>query len=546
MPKIALVPLYRNAECAGARGTGQDRHLLPLDRKARQELEVPLRQRARLRALLRPPQKIKVVFCRSALVYRRRTAKRGPARPFGLFALAIDLSGAVQPNILLHCMDWRPMLRGGFMTAETSTSGFRLHKVLDWISLRTWLVLIPVLFTAFLLTKAFKENDFKFFYDEDGRQYYQTALEITEHGLFLSPLDGDTSPYAFRLPFYQTFLSFFVRPPSVPGAFQPLHAALELSYCSLIFLGFMIAGNLMTGILALCCAFAFSYYNLHYGIDVEVQVFYAMMVALFTLCGVNFLNRRTRFSALLWGVSAGLSLQVRSALFAFVALCAIILALKQKYRSHALIFFTAVSFIILPLTIRNYRLFHQFIPFEKDAALENMYSASVGIVKPGDFNMLDTLEAPLKEEFTNGDNAVKYRILRAAIRRNLVSHPWRYIKGFFKRLLYCFEICLMLLPVLLFALYKKEPIPLFIGSLCCYYILIHSLMIVRTRYFFPIQMPVYILSFYMIDTLFFHKGRARNMNALKRTEWTAIAFICTALLVYARQSLILLREVRHF
>ena len=104
----------------------------------------------------------------------------------------------------------------------------------------------------------------------------------------------------------------------------------------------------------------------------------------------------------------------------------------------------------------------------------------------------------------------------------------------------------MLLPVLLFALYKKEPIPLFIGSLCCYYILIHSLMIVRTRYFFPIQMPVYILSFYMIDTLFFHKGPARNMNALKRTEWTAIAFICTALLVYARQSLILLREVRHF
>ena len=428
------------------------------------------------------------------------------------------------------------------MDVEKTGAGACARKVLSRFGAGAWPILAPVLLAAFLLTRAFGRDDYKFVHDEDGRQYYQTAVKIKEQGLFLSPTNGDLAPYAFRLPYYQTFLSFFVRQPAVSGTFQPLHAALELTFCSLIFLGFMIAGSLMAGILALCCSLVFLYFNLNYGLDIEVQAFYAMMIALFLLCGINFLNRGTRFSALLWGLSSGLSRQVRSSLFVYVALCAVILSLKQKYRAHALIFLAAVIFMHLPLAFRNYRLFHEFIPFEKDAAVQNIYIASLGVADSKDFNTTESLGKPLDDEYTWGDNAAKYRILRDAIRKNLVSHPWRYLAGFLKRLRYSLEICPMLLPVLLFSLYKKEPIPMFIGSLCCYYVLIHCLMYIQLRYFFPIQLPVYILSFYMIGAVFFNKDPLRDAEAIKRTEWTAIAFIFPALLVYARQAAILLRQ----
>ncbi len=367
-----------------------------------------------------------------------------------------------------------------------------------WSRARPWLILVPLLAGLYVRAGLLKDAGGAIVKDGDGREYYEIASSLGREGRF-EDFPGVLT--AFRMPLYPSFLSLFDG--GSPDRRRELTAAgLVAVSLALVFAVYVLAGRMLPNGLALLLALLFAVRSAPFGVDVEIQGFYALFAASALLCLVRYLETPGTASALLCGVSAGLALQVRSASLVLVAVCAAAMLLRKERARHLSLLLLAVLLTMLPWAARNYYHFGRPILFEDGASLANLYTAAQGIdvcVQNKDIRFRDPAATAL---YRTSGRAVQARLLEEGIRSELEADPMIYLRGALRRLSGSLLRFPLLLLGLLAALLRRDKVPLFLGSFCVLYIAAHAAMSMQPRYLFPALPAAYVLSFYGVYSLF--------------------------------------------
>ncbi len=223
------------------------------------------------------------------------------------------------------------------------------------------------------------------------------------------------------------------------------------------------------------------------GMEAE-QLVFTFLVLLY----LNLENRRLLrpgpAAAVISGLCLGVTMLVRSPLFAFPPLAALweftagAVPLKKKLGRAALLL--AAAYVLLIPWIRvNRTLFGQFIPFEQERGSCNIITAVKGSVftMEGDCRAL----AGLPRDASVYSWALK----------EVAARPLDYAAGVAKRLWQVFLLFPVLIPLALMGLaLAREKENLLLASLAGYFILIHCLLSIEVRYFYPLRYLLALLA----------------------------------------------------
>lgn len=412
-----------------------------------------------------------------------------------------------------------------------------------WAEPRSWLIILPLLAGLYFRVDALREGGPGVVRDDDGRQYYGIAASIKSTGLFDDPSDS-AAVSAYRMPLYPYFLSLFSSEDAALAE-KRTAAALTAVSLALIFVTYLVSRALLPNLpsLLLALLLALPGEALDRGLDAEVQGFYALFVAVFALCCVNYLRRPGTAGALLCGLSAGLALQVRSSLLAGAALCAALMWLEKERRKHLAVFLLALLVLLSPWALRNYRQFHRFILFEDAASAVNIYTATLGIDRcVGDNDV--RLPDPEKDAFyRSAGNDSRFRLLKAEILPNLMAEPGVYLAGVARRTVKGLLRYWLLLPGIALAFYRRDKLAVFLSLFCLFHVGLHATMSVQGRYFFPMLPFAYILSAYWLYALVAPAKTGQDWFRPGETGKASLGLVLAGLSLYALQVWYLFREV---
>lgn len=417
-----------------------------------------------------------------------------------------------------------------------------VNSLLRWAEPRSWLVIFPLL-AGLLLRPGIAGDTGGLFNDEDGRQYYSAAESAKKHGMFLSP-DGSGKPYAYRMPYYPAFLSFFAGGPGEEGE-ESVSRALAAVSLLLILLTYLIARSVAPNLLALGAAFfmALSGPAARIGADADIQGFFALVVCVFVLAGIDYLRRPGTAAAALWGLAAGLCLQVRSAMFAAPVIAAFFMLREKRGGRHTAVLLLACLPLLAPWTARNFVHFGEFIPFEDGAGLANLYTASLGLDTPAEDSALPFGTQETRTRFERADPDGRARLLTGEIKANIAASPGGYILGAARRFLKIAFKFPLLIPGVLVCFIGRGRVGLFLAVFCLYFTGLHSAMSVQGRYLFPMFPAVLAVSACFLA----YAARAGGVPPPARAGFevrpTLLALILLGLAVYARELLYLSREI---
>ena len=412
-----------------------------------------------------------------------------------------------------------------------------------WAEPRSWLIIIPLLAGLYFRVDALREGGPGVVRDEDGRQYYGIAASIKRSGLFDDP-DDPAPVSAYRMPLYPYFLSLFSSEDAALAE-KRTAAALAAVSLALIFVSYRLSRAVLPNLPSLLLALLLAVPGeaLDRGLDAEVQGFYALFVAGFGLCCVNYLRRPGTAGALLCGLSAGLALQVRSSLLAGAALCAAFMWLEKERRKHLAVFLLALLALLSPWALRNYRQFHRFILFEDAASAVNLYTATLGIdscVGDNDVRLPD----PAKDAFyRSAGNESRFRLLKGEILPNLAAAPGVYLAGVARRTVKGLLRYWLLLPGIALAFYRRDKLAVFLSLFCLFHVGLHATMSVQGRYFFPMLPFAYILSAYWLYALFVPAKAGGDGFRPGETGKAGLGFVLAGLSLYAVQAWYLFGEI---
>lgn len=188
------------------------------------------------------------------------------------------------------------------------------------------------------------------------------------------------------------------------------------------------------------------------------------------------------------GLAAGLTLLVRSPLFAFPPLAALfqLFSLKPGFKKWLLstaVFLACSAVLLLPWVRLNHSLFGRLILFEEERSTCNIITGASGIIYTieGDaraFAGLSRTESPYPW-------AIK----------KILSSPGNYAGAVFKRL---WQTFLLLWPLFLLAAgglyFWRGREPRFLAFFCGYFVLLHCLLSIEERYFYPLKFPLALLA----------------------------------------------------
>lgn len=216
------------------------------------------------------------------------------------------------------------------------------------------------------------------------------------------------------------------------------------------------------------------------------QVVYSLTVMLFLALELRRQDEGGAALGALSGLAAGLSLLVRSPLFAFPPLAALYQRFSLKPRSWLLptLVFLACSFVLLLPWVRLNRAVHgRAILFEEERSTCNIITGASGIVYTieGDaraYAGLSRTESPYPW-------AVK----------KILSSPGNYAGAVAKRL---WQTFLLLWPLFVaagagLALWRGRQAR-FLAFFCGYFVLLHCLLSIEERYFYPLKFPLALLA----------------------------------------------------
>lgn len=223
------------------------------------------------------------------------------------------------------------------------------------------------------------------------------------------------------------------------------------------------------------------------GMEAE-QIIFTFLVLLYLNLERRRLLRPGPAASMVSGLCLGMTLLVRSPLFAFPPLAALCefaggAAPLKKKLARAALFLAAAYVLLVPWIGVNRTVFGEFIPFEQERSSCNIITAVKGSVftMEGDCRALAGLAR---------DASVPAWALK-----ELAARPLDYAAGVARRLWQVFLMFPVLIPLALMGLalaWKKEN--LLTASLAGYFIFIHCLLSVEERYFYPLRYLLALLA----------------------------------------------------
>ncbi|MBN2385362.1 glycosyltransferase family 39 protein [bacterium] len=217
---------------------------------------------------------------------------------------------------------------------------------------------------------------------DDGRDYHRIAVNLIETGTF----QGKTGTTARRPPLYPFFIAaiYSVTSPN-PDAVRLVQIVLNAALVIWIYLfGRQVYGTrvgLLAGLLAV-------FYPVFVFLPARLLTENLFVILVFLVSW--FLIRYARRSALhyfLGGTLLGLAILTRPALMMAPLFIAIwILGYASRFRTASIRFIALVlgmSCVIAPWTLRNYFLFHQFVPVTTNAGITFLHDNNPFVPKMG-------------------------------------------------------------------------------------------------------------------------------------------------------------------
>ncbi len=317
--------------------------------------------------------------------------------------------------------------------------------------------------------------------------YYSLAVNLDKAGVLAYP-GSSAVPSAYRAPLYPVFLSLFAGETgtAMRAAFLAQLFIFILTV-PLVWAAAALAGG--PGFPALAAA---GLYALHPAAvagaaSFEVEFFYGFLLA--ALAAALALGAVKKSGWKDWApafVLAGISITCKSPMALFPALLAAWLyfsgtgGARLRRRLPALLLLSYLA--LVPWAARNAAHFKTFIPFERNAALCNIYSAGAGM--PG--TCLPSEAARLYAEEGRGD---LYSPASGALPllKGIVLRPGNYVKGFLARLplvFGTFPFLFLCSAAGLWLLRGNEAVSL-LGLLAAYFTGVHLLFSFEARYLAP-------------------------------------------------------------
>ena len=246
--------------------------------------------------------------------------------------------------------------------------------------MRKTLILLFIFVLAFSIRIVYlSTNQRQIESDEVGYDIY--AMRLVETGQHADP-EGE--PSAYRLPLYPAFLALVYRVCGHDYFAARLGQALLSSLMVCFF--YLIAEKIFNKPTAMLTGIFSSFYMTYvfYTNFLLTETFFSFILA--AIVYLTVVVKKPELSKMCFlGILCGVLTLIRSSGFFMPLIVAIILLLKGKKRTQFFkksfmpftLLFICFGFVLLPWTIRNYRLYERFIPTSTSAG-QNMYQA----VKP--------------------------------------------------------------------------------------------------------------------------------------------------------------------
>jgi tetratricopeptide (TPR) repeat protein len=230
----------------------------------------------------------------------------------------------------------------------------------------------------------------------------------------------------------------------------------------------------------------------------NIEPFFGLLVLSVCLALLCWNGRPRRPQAALVGIAVALSLLCRSTLFLLPPFLLAVFSwstpLRPLRRGWAVLF-AASCLLLIPWTLRNYRHFQAFIPFEQGAADRNLYAATLGFVEnTAGYGYQDVLAGKLDDDPLASADPVQrmHDMALVSIRR----HPLRYLGSTAKRFVLAFARHWLLWALaVLFLFWKRgDARPQLLAAVAFYFFAVHSPMSWEARYFEPVLPCLYALA----------------------------------------------------
>ncbi|MEI7527815.1 MAG: hypothetical protein WCK76_02620 [Elusimicrobiota bacterium] len=307
--------------------------------------------------------------------------------------------------------------------------------------------------------------------------FYADLQRFSHGGFFLAgvPFPGNAgTDITFNMPLFEIVIAAARQAGATAGH---IFVALHLGVYALVFLAGCLLQGYWTGLISLAAA---GLLNTGNGLIYE-QMFYTFFLLLVLLFLLLKARQNTAKNTLLCGLAAGASLLVRTPLFLFPPLAVLCDWLYFRERSRAfavrsLVLLAACYALLLPWGFLNRSLAGKFAPLDSGRTACNTITAAKGSVftMEGDCRKL----AGLGPE----DSALAFYI------KEWAKDPLFHALTVLRRLWAIFLMYPVLFALFLAALaLDRRRDKLLIYCLPAYFILVHSLLSVEIRYFYPLR-----------------------------------------------------------
>lgn len=344
---------------------------------------------------------------------------------------------------------------------------------------------------ALLLRAAVPEKPLR--YDTDEGQYYRLGTNLLADGLMYEEFPESLS--AFRMPLYPAFIAASLK---AAGEGERGVARVQLLLNALaVFLIFYAGIRLHSAGCGLLAALLWAVNPAQVARTpyLYIESFYSFAVLAVISGLLYFLQKVSAKRAVLLGVLFGISFAARSTLFLLPPALSLVLLLKEEYRAFrlSLLSFAVALLLLAPWAARNYAFSGGFVPFEKNAALVNLYTAASGLdgIRPNDEVYARFLAAHPGLSPYGADAR-----LRAEAKELILRDPAGFLRGCVRRFFkfaamageawgnYAFPFAFFSLAALLLSRGGTRTLLLF--CFAGYFLAVHAPMSISPRYLYPL------------------------------------------------------------
>lgn len=341
---------------------------------------------------------------------------------------------------------------------------------------------------------------------EEGRvallDYYTLALNLHQRSILAYPLDPEI-PTAFRAGLFPAFLAGLMQLASStrPEFLMLVQIGLAGGMIVLCFAAAGAVHSLEAGIIA-ATMYALHPEQIRYAPNLNVELFFSVLLMAVALSLIEWTRGPRRAGVMRLGLAMGLSIACRSVLWLFPLALGVAGHLRRELRPHAARHAVLAGLVavvpLAPWIARNAAQFGAFIPFEKCAAVSNLYSGSIGMIDTWNQIELQAV-ASLQNRPLSGHGSVaeKSDTLVSMALESILSHPSGYLRSCLARLK---RVILDTHPWLALAaaigvwrMWSNSAV-YGLGLLVAYFWGVHSLMSIEIRYFVPLTPILMILA----------------------------------------------------